>query len=528
MKSPSAKTLITVMALGSIPAVLALLFDGKALQQHDIYIAAFVAFIAWVWATRANVVADISGLPVILAVMVAIMPTLVSSFAPGPVTNDERAYLMQAELFAGGELSEPLAEGNLATVFRRRQVYEDEASGVRFSKYSPGTSIAMIPSALFGWPLLSTLLCALIDLWLVLRIAQMLNLKDDSRLAMVLFAVSPFFMLLNTSWQSEVFSLTAILAAYYGFLRSRAKSVSWGALVGAGCGMAFAIRPLTGIVFAAVIGLTMLRNGMLKQTLMAIVGGLPFLLGILYFNQLTTGHMFTATYELYAAKFGPWDANREVLDVYGRGDMLEGLLRQFGRWSVAFGGMLGAMALAFWGAWRLRVKDGGVAIAAAIILPLVYSVHWYAGHRLYLGPLYIVETLPLLTIGFVFLLQAVPEKTKRALPLAMLAFAGIMFVTRFNLIQLEAVQRAAPQIAILKQELPPRAVVFLPPTKDSSREKAFKHWTPSRPAELLGDGVVVLRTTQRLTPQVLVERLQLDGRELYAYDAANQSLSLIE
>ena len=149
MKSPSAKTLITVMALGSIPAVLALLFDGKALQQHDIYIAAFVAFIAWVWATRANVVADISGLPVILAVMVAIMPTLVSSFAPGPVTNDERAYLMQAELFAGGELSEPLAEGNLATVFRRRHVYEDEASGVRFSKYSPGTSIAMIPSALF-------------------------------------------------------------------------------------------------------------------------------------------------------------------------------------------------------------------------------------------------------------------------------------------------------------------------------------------------------------------------------------------
>jgi hypothetical protein len=528
MKSPSAKTLITVMALGATPAVLALLLDDKALQQYDIYLAAFVALIAWFWATRERLVGDISGLPIILAVMVAIMPTLVSSFAPGPVTNDERAYLMQAELFADGQLSEPLAEGNLATVFRRRQVYEDEANGVRFSKYSPGTSVALIPSAWFGWPLFSTLLCALIDLWLVLRIAQMLNLKHDSRLAMLLFAVSPFFMLLNTSWQSEVFSLTAVLAAYYGFLRSRSGSIQWGALVGAGCGMAFAIRPLTGLVFAAIFGLTMLRNGMYKQTLMAIIAGIPFLRGVLYFNHQTTGDMLTATYELYAAKFGPFGANQSVLDVYGNGDMAAGLLRQFGRWSVAFGGMLGAIALAFWGAWRLRVKDGGVAIAAAVILPLAYSVHWYAGHRLYLGPLYVVETLPLLTIGFVFLLRECPERIRRALPLAMLSFAGIMFVSRFNLIQLEAVQRAAPQIAILKQELPPRSIVFLPPTKNGSREKAFKHWTPSLPSELSGDGIVVLRTTKRLTPEVLVERLNLNGRGLYVYNATDQSLSLIE
>ncbi|MBC8370081.1 MAG: glycosyltransferase family 39 protein [Planctomycetes bacterium] len=528
MKSPSAKTLITVMALGAIPAVLALLLDDKALQQYDIYIAAVAAIIAWFWASRENLVGDISGLPIIMAVMVAIMPTLLSSLTPGPVTNDERAYFMQAELFAEGQLSEPLAEDNLATVFRRRQVYEDEANGVRFSKYSPGTSIALIPSAWFGWPLFSTLMCALIDLWLVLRIAQMLNLKNDSRLAMLLFAVSPFFMLLNTSWQSEVFSLTAVLAAYYGFLRSRKHSHSWGALVGAACGMAFAVRPLTGLVFAAIMGLTMLRNGMFKQTLFAIVGGMPFLMGILYFNQITTGDMFTATYELYAAKFGPFDGNREVLDVYGNGDMLDGLLRQFGRWSVAFGGILGAIALAFWGAWRLRVKDGGVAIAAAIILPLAYSVHWYAGHRLYLGPLYVIETLPLLTIGFVFLLRECPERIRRALPLAMLSFAGIMFVSRFNLIQLESVQRAEPQVAILKQELPPRSIVFLPPTKNGSREKAFKHWTPSRPGELLGDGVVVLRTTKRLTPSVLIERLQLFDRALYAYDSGDQSLSLIE
>ncbi|MFT4529800.1 MAG: hypothetical protein ACI81F_000592 [Thalassolituus oleivorans] len=528
MKSPSVKTLIAVMAIGSIPALLGLLFDDKALQQYDIYIAAAVALVAWWWATRKHLVGDISRLPIILAVSVAIMPTLVSSFSPGPVTNDERAYFMQAELFASGQLSEPLAESDLATAFRRRQVYEDAERGVRFSKYSPGTSVAMIPSAWFGWPLFSTLLCALIDLWLVLRIAQMLNLKKDSRLAMLLFAASPFFMLLNTSWQSEVFSLTAILAAYYGFLRSRNHAPAWGALAGAACGMAFAVRPLTGVVFAAILGLSMLRNGMFRQSLMAIVGGLPFLLGILYFNKLTTGDMFSATYELYAARFGPFDANRQVLDVYGKGDMAVGLLRQFSRWSVAFGGMLGAFALAFWGAWRLRRKDGGVAIAAAIVLPIAYSVHWYAGHRLYLGPLYVIETLPLLTIGFVFLLQGLPERIRRALPLAMLSFAGIMFVSRFNMIQLEAVQRAEPQIAILKQELPPRAIVFLPPTKNGSREKAFKHWTPSRPSDLLSDEVVVLRTTKRLTPQLLVERLNLSDRALYTYDAASQRLSLIE
>ena len=521
MKSPSVKTLKIVMAIGAIPALLALLLDDKALQQYDLYISAVVSLIAWWWVTREKMVGDISGMPIILAVMLASMPTIVSSFAPGPVTNDEHAYLMQAELFSAGQWSEPLAEGELSRAFNRRQVYEDEEKGIRFSKYSPGTSIAMIPSALFGWPLLSTLLCALIDLWLVLRIAQMLNFKNDSRLVLILFAASPFFMLLNTSWQSEVFSLTAILAAYYGFLHSRAPSVAWGALVGAGCGMAFAIRPLTGLVFAVIFGLTMLRNGMFKQTLLAIAGGLPFLCGILYFNAITTGDMLTATYELYAAKNTPFD-------VYGNGDMFDGLLRQAGRWSVAFGGMLGAVALAFWGAWRMRIKDGGVAIAAAIVLPVVYSLHWYAGHRLYLGPLYVVETLPLLTIGFVFLLQAAPEKVKRALPLAMLSFAGIMFVTRLDLIQLDAVQRAEPQIAILKQDIPPRSVVFVPSKKDGDPNKAFKHWTPSRPGDLLTDAVVVLRSSKRLPPEKLVRDLGLQGRNLYHYDPATQSLSLSE
>ena len=153
MKSPSVKTLKIVMAIGAIPAVLALLLDDKALQQYDIYISAVVSLIAWWWVTREKMVGDISGMPIILAVMLASMPTIVSSFDPGPVTNDERAYLMQAELFSAGQLSEPLAEGELSRAFNRRQVYEDEEKGIRFSKYSPGTSIAMIPSALFGWPL---------------------------------------------------------------------------------------------------------------------------------------------------------------------------------------------------------------------------------------------------------------------------------------------------------------------------------------------------------------------------------------
>ena len=102
MKSPSVKTLKIVMALGAIPAVLALLLDDKALQQYDLYISAVVSLIAWWWVTREKMVGDISGMPIILAVMLASIPTIVSSFGPGPVTNDEHAYLMQAELFPLG------------------------------------------------------------------------------------------------------------------------------------------------------------------------------------------------------------------------------------------------------------------------------------------------------------------------------------------------------------------------------------------------------------------------------------------
>ncbi len=517
-----------VMGLGALPAFMAALWDDKALQRYDLIIAALVALLAWFWVKREHLVGDVSRMPYILAVAVAIMPTLISSFAPGPITNDERAYFFQAEIFAQGDLSEELVSKDLASAFRRRQVFEDDQAGVRFSKYAPGTSIALVPSAILGWPLFSTLLCALLDIYLVYKIAGLLKLKQNTRLAVTLFAISPFFMLLNTSYQSEVFSLSAVLLAYFAFLKSRVKNYNWAALIGAGCGMTFCVRPLTGVIFTLIFGLTMLRNQMWRQSLLAIVGGIPFLAAILYFNHQTTGAALTSTYELYAAKFGPFDANREVLDVYGRGDFWAGLLRQFGRWSVAFGGMLGAVALAFWGAWRMRSKDGGIAFFAAVLLPAAYALHWYAGHRLYLGPLYVIETLPLLTIGFVYLISACPERIRRALPLAMVSFAGIMFVSRFNLIQLESVQRSEPQIAIAKADLPQRSVVFLPPTKNGNREKAFKHWTPSRPSDLHGEGVVILRTTRRLSPEVLTSRLNLGDRQRYLYDAQDQSLSLIE
>jgi hypothetical protein len=150
----------------------------------------------------------------------------------------------------------------------------------------------------------------------------------------------------------------------------------------------------------------------------AVAGGAPFLALALLYNRALTGDAFHTPYAAYAAKFSPWDVYpyfqlEQVTEPVAIA--VRALVRQSARWTPALFGLLGAMALGFWGLWRLRRRDGGAALALAALLPLAYSLHWYPGHWAYLGPLYSYEVLGFMTIGALHVLDAAPPRWRAAL-----------------------------------------------------------------------------------------------------------------
>ncbi len=526
------RDLFVALAVGAAPALLAWWLDPDVLRPHDLPVAAGILALAlFAGFFLYRIPRDLSprgaeqasALPGArwVALVLAAAPTVMAWFAlPAPVTNDERSVLFQAELFAEGRLAEPLPP--LPEAWRRRQVYEDAERGIRYSKYSPGAAALLAPAAALGAPHLTVLLLGFADLLLLGALARRLGVVSAG-MAMLLLATSPFFLLVQTSFQSEVFTLPLALLGYLALLRVRDAGAArpafgWGALCGAAAGAVFSVRPLTGVVLAAACGLGLLTSRRRVPAVAgALLGGLPFLALVLLYQWAQTGDPFAVPYDLYARRFGPFRPDGSPLDVYGNGDPLEGLLRQTARWSVAFGGVLGAVALGFWGLWRLRRRDGLAGLAFAVLLPVAYSFHWYPGHWAYLGPLYSYESLGLLVLGALALFAASPPRVRYGFTIALASFGPLAFVARWFPIQEEGLVRSAPERAVAAADLPPGAVVLLPPKGPGfGFEWTMKHWTPSRPSSAPADRLLLRRLPRAPVP-ALLERAGVAGRPVFRY-----------
>lgn len=527
--------LLVCLGLGALPALAAWLLAPELLQFWDVPLTAGVLLGAVLLARRAQAerVGDLPlALPLALLIAVAVPASLHLRNAV-PATNDERAYLFQAELFAEGRLAESLQTNELVDfTLRRRQVHEDRGRdrdgdgqpdpGTRYSKYPPGTSAWLTPGVWLGWPPLMVVLGSIANILLTTALARQYGLARPA-MAGLLLAVSPFFLLVQSSFQSEVATLPFALAAWWALLKLRAGGKWFAILVGLSCGAIFLSRPLTGVVaaLACAVGLVSVPGalrGRASGLLLATLGGLPMLALALLYNHAQTGEMWLTPYHAYAQAFGPWKdaslpaAERVTLDVYGQGDVLAGLGRQAARWSVGLG-MLGAFLIGFAGLWRLRGKDGGAALAFAILLPLAYSFHWYPGHWAYLGPLYAYETLGLVLIGWLALLTQAPPRWGRNLTLALASWGAIVMVPRVTAIDEQVHMRSAPERVAAQMQGP--AVLLLPYVAvPSMHEYGLKHWTPSRiPAN---EPIAIVRELAR--PDYTLRSLQelgLRGRPIF-------------
>jgi hypothetical protein len=531
----TARAVLAALGLGILPLALAFwilpaeseLAQVEILKPLDLPIAA-AALGVWLAAAfflRPPRLPRRLWLP--LALLLAAAPTVLAALRlPTTVSNDERAYLLQAELLAEGRVSLPLAEPREA--LRRRQVYEDTEHGAIYSKYPPGTAAVLAPGVLVGMPALMVVAAGFCDLLLAAAVARRLGLAHP-RLAALLLASCPLFLLLQTSFQSQVFALPAALAGYLAVLRARLEArrrFAWGTAVGACSGWIFLTRPLSGLLFATAMLPGLLAPGPerrapgLRALSGAVLGGLPFLALLLVYNRSLTGDPLQTPYALYAAAVSPWDVyplfRSETIHA-PLAAFAQSLFRQLARWLPAIFGICGAASLGVWGLWRLRRLDGGSGLVFVALLTLAYALHWYPGHWAYLGPIYGFEGLGLVVVAALALIEDAPEGWLRSLPPLALAAGVALFVYRFPFIEEQAQKRVAPQTAAAAADLPRDAVVLLPRFHNRERnELSMNLYTPSRLP--FPDGIVYVRQLERKArTRAALESFGLAGRPVFRF-----------
>lgn len=240
---------------------------------------------------RRRVVAALILAPCVTLVLIAINRFILLDF---PNSGDEYNYLYEAWTLSAGRLWNP--PSGSPQVFATNYVVQDGARA--FSSFP------------FGWPLLLAMAMRVgLPAWLVNPILGTLTLgliwALGARLysgragvaAAFLFGVSPFFLFNAASYFSHTFCGVLLLSAAWVASRDDRRPVWVPLTVGFLIGWAVVARYLTGVIGAVPIVLWLLRPGVPRVRMLALVatGGLPWVAALAAYNTLMTGSMFELT-----------------------------------------------------------------------------------------------------------------------------------------------------------------------------------------------------------------------------------------
>jgi hypothetical protein len=283
-----------------------------------------------------------------------------------PFSGDEYSYVLQAELFAHGQLRAPAPLH--PELLRVDHVVVDE--WVR-SKYPPGTAALLALGVRAGVPWLVTPLEGAVALLAMGAAARRVLSDRDAVRAVALLGAAPLFAFQAATFYSHTATTMWLALAF-------AAIVAWGRdgrgwrLVAAGAAMGCALltRPLDAILFAA--ALLSLRSA--RVVLHVAAGGSPFVALQLAYQAAQFGSPFADGYKAYEPTFRAIYGARTAAPAFSLYNVVDGeqlwhhldILRAFVvDWTVP-----GAALLALLG-WSALRSEPQIATARRVSVALV-------------------------------------------------------------------------------------------------------------------------------------------------------------
>ncbi len=295
--------------------------------------------------------------------------------------------------------------------------------------YPPGFSMLLAIGLIFRAPWLVNPLLAALSVILVYLLGKEIYGPKVGRLAAVLCAISPWFLVMSSTMMSHTASLFfAVLFLLFLFRSIGRPTILNGILAGAGLGVAFLIRPYN----AALISLPFLLfylSRIVQNPRRRWKGGLAFVLGfslnvsiLLVYNLLTTGHPLRMG---YVVAYG-----QQVLPGFGRAaipeftltpllaaqnikDYLVAVNSDLFKWPLS--SFLALIPLLFAASIEKASRHKDLLLGAGFLSLLVgYAFYW--GTFLLLGARLVFESAALLVLLSARGICAIPLLLKRAAP----------------------------------------------------------------------------------------------------------------
>ena len=336
-------------------------------------------------------------------------------FEAVPHVEDEMAYVWQAKALAHGQLtvSTPPYPQNMQVPF------VVDAHGRRFGKYPPGWPMMLALGLLLGIRTWVNPLLAGLAIWLTFRLGQKIFGNATGLLAALLTLVSPFFLVISGSLDSESWSLVLSLGFVIAWLdtfslgrtgisKSGRQAPRWMtiALAGLSLGLLVLTRPLTALGVALPFflhGLVLLWRGdsRIRKSVLA-VGTIALLVGSLFlvWQYAVTGNALTDPYTLWwnfdRIGFGPG------IGLEPGGYKLADALQNTKALLLAtnkdlFGwGKFSWLFLPF-GLWAIHRKQAAWLILG-VFVSLLIAYFFYWASALHYGPRYYFEGIFALTL----------------------------------------------------------------------------------------------------------------------------------
>jgi hypothetical protein len=294
MVAPPFPSLLTVLlaflVLGAIIVI------ARWSRNWTTYPSRIATFLSGVWS------------PVVAGIVTVLFVRIVwGSFHEPGIAHDERAYLLQAEIFASGHWT--ASSPPIAAFFEQMHVFIEPAV---LAKYPPAHALTLVPAMWLGLPGLMPALMAGIAGALVFWLARRLANEWTALLTWWLWTTAWATLIWSTSYFSETTSTAMWLIALWATIRWLDSGRSADLLcVAAALGWGFLTRPLTMAALALPLAFVILRRVLTTRawrTLAApvVLGGAMLVLWPLW-NQETLGDWRLDPYAHYSRVYFPFD-----------------------------------------------------------------------------------------------------------------------------------------------------------------------------------------------------------------------------